>query len=141
METTFSVLLASHRPESDTANNQNAATEAAARMRGRPILAPMPVLLPAVRVDKLSEHPIFRCAGRRCSDSSDCAAGERRTDRQSDYRMQRYWRTGWTLLTLAAFRITSGNTAESLRGEYGLVTDTDGSAPFPGQNGHGHTVF
>ena len=41
METTFSVLLASQRPRSDAANSQNAATEAAARMRGRPILALM----------------------------------------------------------------------------------------------------
>ena len=41
METTLSVLLASHRLRSDTANNQSAA---AARMRGRPILACPPFL-------------------------------------------------------------------------------------------------
>ena len=58
METTLSVLMASHRPKSDTTKNQNAATEAAARMRGRPILAPdasPPFLV------KLSKYPIFRC--------------------------------------------------------------------------------
>ena len=99
METTLSVLLASHRPKSDTATkNQNAATEAAARMRGRPILALMP-LLPS-----LLNYPNIRYsdAGPRCSDSSDCAAGEGSTDRQTDYCMQRCCRTGWILLTLAA---------------------------------------
>ena len=131
METTLSVLLASHRPKSDTANSQNAATEAAARMRGRPILALMPVL------PSLLNYPNIRYsdAGPRCSDSSDCAAGLSRSELTDRLLYAALLPDGVDYFDTGRVDLHPGIQLSHC----GLVTD--GSAPFPGRNEHGHTVI